>query len=204
MPVNLSNYPGAASDRGNKFKRAIQSFVDQTTPEHIELVIVSDGCDGSRNIFNQLKESFFADNRSIVFHQIKKCQAFSGRPRNEGIDIATSNIIAYLDSDDYLTPTHANNIVFQFQDVDWCYWNDCVVKAPNNIHDVRMRGVNIAAGAIGTSNVAHKKNLTTKWPDGYGHDWLFIEELARSYSNHRFIQNNCGYVVCHIPNFIDA
>ena len=178
MPSYLGNYPNAASNREEKLKRAIDSFLAQKIGE---LIVIADGC---------LKTVEIASNYPVVVKLIDKQPHFGGETRNTGIRLALYDYIAYLDNDDVMGENHIKSII-QNLDTDWVYWDDYVAGQPRKVWHEN--------GHIGTSAIAHKKNLDVKWNDGYGHDWDFIQQLSK-YQSKRIKAN---YQVMHIPHIID-
>lgn len=76
----------------------IQSIVEQTYP-NLEILLVDDGSpDKSGEICDRWAQR---DSRIRVFH---KENAGAGAARNTALDAATGEIIAFVDSDDYLHP----------------------------------------------------------------------------------------------------
>jgi len=192
MPVFLGHYKGAATDRKNKFTRAVASVLQQTLSDW-ELIIVSDGCEDSRS-FN------FEDNRIRQF-LIQKQKYLSGAVRNEGIAQAQGENILYLDSDDYWGPDHLKIIdagLYKAGYPEWAHFNDWIAqkdgKFVERICNIHRQNQN------GTSNVVHKRGLKVQWTDGYLHDWHFIQQLKR-YRSERIATPE--YLTCHIPNQID-
>jgi glycosyltransferase involved in cell wall biosynthesis len=178
MPSYLGDYPTAASNREEKLPRAIESFLAQ---EIGELIVVADGCNKTVEI---------ASKYPVKTILIDKQPPFSGEPRNIGILASKYDYIAYLDNDDVFGQGHLQAISDNL-DTDWLYWNDYV--------DGETRPVWFEIGHIGTSAIAHKKDLDCKWGDGYGHDWEFIKQLKK-YPSKRITTN---YQVMHIPKIID-
>jgi glycosyltransferase involved in cell wall biosynthesis len=183
MASYLGWYKGAASNREDKFRRAVNSFLNQGIGE---LIIVSDGCDRTIEIAKEF------DSASIQVYQIEKQPIFSGKVRQHGINNANFDWICYLDSDDEFLPGHLNAIIKEFDSADWLYYDDIV----NN--DIRISL--IQPDKIGTSSIAHKKNINAVWPDGYGHDWNFIQQLGTNYKK----ISGTGYVVHHIKKQLDT
>lgn len=78
--------------------RCIRSIVGQTY-SNLEILLVDDGSpDGSGAICDRWAEQ---DHRIRVFH---KENAGAGAARNTALDVATGELIAFVDSDDYLHP----------------------------------------------------------------------------------------------------
>jgi glycosyltransferase involved in cell wall biosynthesis len=178
MPSYLGDYPRAASNREQKLPRAIESVLEQKIGE---LIVVADGCQKTVEI---------ASKYPVKTVLIDKQPCFSGTPRNIGIQNAKYDYIAYLDNDDVFGKGHLKAITDNV-DTDWLYWDDYV--------DGQLRPVSIEISRIGTSAIAHKKELNCKWGDGYGHDWEFIQQL-KHYPSKRIVAN---YQVMHIPGVID-
>ena len=201
MPSFLGEYEGCASNRNEKFVRAVNSFLANTY-KNKELVIIGDDCEETESTLLELfKEEI--DNGLIVFEQIpKKQKLFSGKLRTQGIKIASGDLIMYLDSDDMYGDTHIQSVVEQMQSekLDWCYFNDFI----NTDGGLMPKSVELAHRSIGTSSIAHFKDNGLDWSkcDGYGHDWKFIQKLMKWSDNHEKIFG-ATYIICHIPNQID-
>ncbi len=195
MPVYLGNYPGCAKDRDYKFIRAVKSFIQQDL-ESKELVICSDGCDKSKEIYNRL----FSWNKDIQFIKIEKQQMFSGIVRQTAIDNACGEIICFLDSDDTFGKRHLTSIVNGIDDYDWCYWDDYVFYDNKQ----KFRSVELKESFCSTGSFAYKKNLNVSWAgcNGYNQDWQFISKLLGVNKNYHKI-NSCSYIYHHIPNVVD-
>ena len=124
MASYLLPYPGSASNRDKKFIRAVNSFKKQTY-QNKELVIVSDGCELTIDLYNR----FFSNDTNIKLIQIPKQQLYSGEMRNVALSLVDGDIISYLDSDDILGPNHLQIIVdgFDLDKYDWVFYNDYMV-----------------------------------------------------------------------------
>lgn len=200
MASYLGKYDGCASQRTNKFLRAVDSWINQT---HYlkELIIVSDGCEKTNSLYSK----HYAGNKDIKLVTLQKQPLFSGSVRQAGIKAASGDIINYLDTDDYFTPSHISTIENNMFDngFDWCYYSDYVKIGESK---TAQRQVSIhTKGLVGTSNIAHKKELEkASWDgcDGYGHDFDFIQRLRSGNYKHERIYG-CGYVVCHTVNGVD-
>lgn len=193
MPSYLGFYQEAATNRHHKLKRAINSFLHQKTSIPSELIIISDGCDETVELVN----TFYKHHDNIKVHKIDKKPMFSGKPRTIGVQMAKYNWIIYLDSDDEILNNHINNIgnaIAHDNTIDWLYYDDIV--------DNKIQPRYPKLGKIGTSSIAHKKHLDIPviWPDGYEHDWKFIQKLI--HLPHKKI-NHAGYIIHHIPGRLD-
>jgi glycosyltransferase involved in cell wall biosynthesis len=183
MASYLGWYKGAASNRSDKFCRAVESFINQQMGE---LIIVSDGCNETIELSKRYRE------KNIKVHTIQKQPIFSGYVRQYGISMATNNWVCYLDTGDEFLPNHLKTISDSIDDnIDWFYFDDIV--------NTEYRNCLIEKNKIGTSCIAHKKNIPATWPNGYGHDWEFIKQLGVKYKK---IQG-AGYKVNHIPKQLD-
>ena len=176
MPVNLSPYETgsfkSASMPESKFLRSVASFLRQSVKQS-ELIIISDGCDIAEDIYDE----WFIHIPCIQFKKIAKQSPFSGVVRQTGLDMAKGEIICYLDHDDKFGNEHlqviSNN--FDTEKYDWVYYNDFLIK--DAVHTIKEeRDVKPVQSSIGTSAIAHKRDLDVKWGDGYGHDLEMIQK----------------------------
>ena len=201
MPSFLGEYEGCASDRENKFIRAVHSFLENSFYDK-ELIIVGDCCD----ITKELLMLHFKNELSIgiikFFNFKKKQKLFSGSLRSKGIELANGEYISYLDTDDILGKGHLLSIYnhVKSQDLDWAYFNDFI----NSDAGLITKRVELKKDSIGTSSIIHKKSKNLNWDkcDGYGHDYKFIERLIK-WSDKKDKIYGGTYIICHIPNQLD-
>jgi len=198
MASYLSAYPGGAYNRDKKFIRAVNSFKKQTY-KNIELIIVSDGCQLTIDLYNK----YFSSDINIKLIQIPKQQLYSGEMRNIAFQLADGDIISYLDSDDILGPNHIQKIVEQFDldNYDFVFYNDYLVL-DSTFKKLQMRIVEPRWASIGTSSISHKnlKELNNCWSEGYGHDWLFIFKLVSMGLKFKKLKIVPEYLVAHYSN----
>lgn len=188
-----------------KFKRAVNSFLKQNY-EDKELIIVSDGCERTINIY----QNDFSQYSNIKLIPIPKQVLYSGLMRNIAFESADGDIITYLDSDDVIGKNHLKLISEQFDMSlwDWVYSDDLMLldKAFTNFH---LRKVELRWGSVGTSAISHKhprllKNGEyLKWGDGYSHDWIFCMKLASLGYKFKKLDKRGEYIVCHYAGFDD-
>lgn len=197
MASYLLNYPGAASERDKKFVRAVNSFKKQTY-QNKELIIVSDGCPLTIEIYNR----FFKNDSNIKLISIPKQPLYSGEMRNVALKVADGDIISYLDSDDVLGPNHLQIIVDQFnlEEYDWVFYNDLLLL-DKDFKKFHLRIVEPRWASIGTSSICHKKNINVEWTIGYGHDFIFMLKLASNGLRYKKLEKMPQYIVCHYYNF---
>jgi len=201
MPSFLGEYDGCASDRENKFVRAVHSFLENSLEEK-ELIIIGDNClTTERLLFVHFSEQI--ESGKIKFHQFRKKQKlFSGSLRSKGIELANGEYICYLDTDDVIGKNHLAGILSQIksQNLDWAYFNDYL----NTDAGLITKKVELKKDSIGTSSIIHKYDKRLNWDkcDGYGHDFKFIERLIK-WSDKKDKIYGGTYIICHIPNQID-
>jgi len=202
MPVNLGYYDviengqvviKSASDPEHKFRRAINSFIIQSFKD-AELIIVVDGCWIAANIYL----TGYSQIPNIRYKWLDKQVQYAGIVRQTGIEMATGEIICYLDHDDMFGRNHLSiiNENFDLEKYDWVYYDDFIVYPDDTVF---LRDVQQEVCKIGTSSIAHKKNLEVKWGDGYGHDWHLVNTYL--IPNHKCIKiPTPQYYVCHCSN----
>lgn len=195
MPVSLQQYSygtfKCASDPVLKFHRAIDSFLRQTMTDS-ELIIV---CDGDMQAWDIVINDY-PDNERITLVYIEKQEPFSGYVRQSGLEIASGEIICYLDHDDILGNEHLQIISDEFDTskYDWVYYNDYLVLSADH-QKVRERDVEPVQNSIGTSAIAHKRDIVIKWGGGYGHDMDMIRNFLLPLPHVKI--RTPRYYVCH-------
>jgi glycosyltransferase involved in cell wall biosynthesis len=201
MPSFLGEYDGCASDRENKFIRAVYSFLENSLYDK-ELIVVGDNCSITENVLNEYFKHELNIGRIKFYQFSKKQKLFSGSLRSKGIELALGDYISYLDTDDILGKGHLFSIYNQVksQDLDWAYFNDFI----NSEAGLITKKVELKKDSIGTSSIIHRKDKKINWDkcDGYGHDFKFIERLIK-WSNNKDKIYGGTYIICHIPNQID-
>lgn len=93
----------------NYLDRCIESIVSQTY-ERLEIILVDDGSpDSCPQICEQWQEK---DDRIKVIH---KCNGGLSSARNAGLDVATGEYVAFIDSDDYVDKDMYKIMIEQMQ-----------------------------------------------------------------------------------------
>lgn len=197
MPVYLGEYTNCASAREMKFIRAVFDFCDNDYYNK-ELVIVSDGCNVAKGIFERQSSKW----NNCFFYMMDKQTLFSGSVRDYGLKLCNGSIITYLDSDDRLGKNHLTGIVdsFRYEKVDWIYYDDFYTKYGK----IQRRKSDLKFGKVGTSNISHRRVFNSgsspNWEglNGYGHDYLFINRLREYSTKYKYVKSpKILYEVCH-------
>ena len=201
MASFLGEYEGCASDRENKFIRAVRSFLGNKY-ENKELIIVGDCCSITENILNITFQDEIESKKIRFYNFPKKQKLFSGEIRSKGIELATGDFIIYLDSDDMFGDNHISSIASQIKmnKTDWGYYND-FIYSPSGL---QTKSVELEEHSVGTSSIYHKnvKGINWKGCDGYGHDYRFVKKLISWSKNYEKIYGT-SYIICHVPNIVD-
>ncbi len=190
---------GSASNRPQKFIRAVNSFLCQTFQEK-EIIIISDGCpDTIRIVNNNYKKELKGG--VIKLLELERHPPFTGIVRQKGIDVSDGSIIANLDSDDVIQSHHLHNIAVSFNTnkYDWIYFNN-IIK-PDGLNNVMFyQDAQPELGKLCNANIAWKKNLaniTWEGCDGRHDNQLFIKQLIDKYPHHNKIYG-CGYEIHNV------
>lgn len=219
MLSNLLSYEGSRKDPESKFIRAVDSYLNQTTTYPNELIIVSDGCD----ITNQLYQEHFGEIERVRLIKMPKSEegVFPGTYRQVGIDSAQYEIISYLDSDDILLSNRINQCVNllrasgkkmildhyyifpDIQNVNSPYLQTTKIISRFTSHGINFRRVK-SMWKGSTAQLVHYKDIKSKWTDAKrGEDANFINSICDEfmYNKNQLMLPIDGYVVCHHPIF---
>jgi glycosyltransferase involved in cell wall biosynthesis len=129
MQSYLGDYPGSRSNPEYKFTRAVHSFLSQYYVDK-ELIIVSDGCDKTKALYESLyshhpriKFAYVAKKNEKKTYEVeekdgKTINYYRGTARRIGYSIATGDIITYMDSDDIMLPNRLSDLYEAWKDKD--------------------------------------------------------------------------------------
>lgn len=233
MQVYLGEYPGSRKNSDKKFIRAIDSFINQTY-KNSELIIVSDGCEITHKLYyekykNETRIKYvYVDKDTPNMYEGEK-KYYRGLPREVGRSIASGDVIAYMDSDDYLIPNFVETIHNVWQKTNMQYdvllnqsWYDnSIVNKINNFYGehIEIIGNDVKFSDLESSwihvkmktiyyncapwLVTHKSDLTIKWRDVYdagtSEDVDFINRIKQN-KNKMNVYSTPKYVRCHYHN----
>lgn len=86
--------------------RCLQSLKQQDNFNDLEVIIINDGStDNSLKIISKFKK----ENKNVIVKTIKNSGV--SKARNEGINLASSKYISFLDSDDYIEPGYYTSVL---------------------------------------------------------------------------------------------
>ena len=92
MASRLGYYEGSASNREERFIRAVNSFISNSY-QNKELIISSDGC----HITNRLFDEYYKDYSNIkLIYGDRPENDFMGIVRQRGIDESTGDVICFF------------------------------------------------------------------------------------------------------------
>lgn len=173
MQSFLGDYPDSRKNPVFKFKRAVNSFLNQIN-DNCELIIVSDGCEITLDIYNNfykqyenIKCIFVKKNNINMYEKTQGYIFYRGEPRQAGLDLASGTIITYMDSDDFLLPHFTETILNNYligKDKWWFInqsWYDNLETKYNDYY---------------SSIIEPKYNKPIKI-DGLNGDWVVIQPL---------------------------
>ena len=171
-------------NRADYLIKAINSARNQTYKGGIEIIIIGDNCPVIDRVMREWYRGEYC--KQLVWFNLEENHGAGGAiPRNFALkNLATGNLITYLDDDNTIEPTHIEDLVKAIlqNDADYSFTNmnmqgrTLVCKEPK-----RYR--------IDTSSIMHKKELLDKYgywktreQAGYAHDW----ELVSRWKDHKY------------------
>lgn len=91
-------------NKGEQIRRAVNNLLNQTMKD-LEIILVDDG---STDESGYICDEYASKNSNVVI--IHKLNSGPSSARNVGLDVATSEYIAFLDADDYFSEDTFENI----------------------------------------------------------------------------------------------
>lgn len=211
MQSFLGDYPGSRSHPEFKFVRAVGSFLTQHH-EDKELIIVSDGCDKTQRLYESLfshipqikftwAERAGCTDRSYTVSTIESEQEsggmimkFRGTARQQGLSMATGDLVTYLDSDDLMLQHRLSELDADWSDkgpdttyasnpLQWVHasmltspkWTSRIVRGRHR--DMTQYGLGPAGGFVLSMRVepgrvtcsacalSHRRDIPARWED---------------------------------------
>ena len=237
MQSYLKDYPNSRKNPEIKFKRAVNSFLNQWN-NNAELIIVSDSCEITMNIYNEfykdyenIKCIYVENNQNKMYETINGDVYYRGTPRQKGLEEASGEIIAYMDSDDFLLPNFTEIILTNYlNSMDNIYWfvNQSWYDNINSVYEkeyMEMMHINynkkitideldsewvVVEPNEGLSlihyqpwTLTHRKSCNVQWEDSLNisEDIKFTSNIINNYEGK--IYNYPCYIRCHFKNVYD-
>jgi len=232
MQSFLGDYPGSRTNSVPKFHRAIESVLNN---KNSEIIVVSDGCVITDNEIkkyagnDRVKYAYVSKTKNRMYESNDNKTFFRGVPRQVGIELATGDLITYMDSDDYMMPAATEIITAEFYKSDLKHlfniaWYDheksieyhVEMKGHHSYPERNLKLFNntfIEAG-IQEGNIhfapwlhVHVPDIDVKWKDVYGtisEDVVFVKALIESLNYTSGFISIPYYVRCHLKDYFDV
>jgi len=149
MQAYLGDYPGSRDNSDIKFMRAVQSFIDQSN-KNSELIIISDGCEITHRLYfehyksnDRVKYAYVDKDTPKMYEYKDGGRYYRGFPRQIGLEMASGDVIAYMDSDDFIIKDATNIIVKEWEkalkvkDFKWALVNSWVDHSSLNENSIK-------------------------------------------------------------------
>lgn len=128
MQSYLGDYPGSRTNPEEKFKRAVTSFLNQTSKNN-ELVIVADGCKITERLWREnyseesrIKFIYVEKEEMKMYQESDSGRFFRGRPRQIGLESSSGDVITYMDSDDFLMKEYLEVLAKYWDSISGMDW----------------------------------------------------------------------------------
>lgn len=232
MQAFLGDYPGARTNPVDKFHRVMGTILNN---KNIELIVVSDGCDlvdlEIQQYLNddRVKYAFISKSNERMYEGNQGDLFYRGVPRQVGLELATGDIVTYVDSDDIVLPNASAIIANEFYKTNLKYmfnssWFDHIdgtlyhkkiethyVKPESSfrIGENTFIKVGVLNGFIHYAPwlQSHIRDIKTKWKDVKGReseDIIFGRSLTEEVGNNAKVIDAPYYVRCHLKNYFDV
>lgn len=193
MQSYLGDYPGARSKPEFKFLRAVQSFVDQTHKDS-ELIIVSDGCQITHRLYfehyksnNRIKYAFISKDTPNMYESTDKTKIHNrGFPRQIGLEMATGDVIAYMDSDDFIM-NHAAEYLSRIWETQCIGKYKLLLKNTWYVHESVDQSHVEPSFKVNPKDSVEIHNLPSRWVVVKPKEWNYVVESTMSISHVRDI-----------------
>ena len=198
ITVNLPCY-----GRPERTKRSIQCILDQDI-NGWEAFIMGDCCPEFQKLIDSgylqsIKEEQEKKGNIIHFFNAEVNGGGCGyKLINHAIQNATGKYFVFFANDDVIDPTHFRNYLeIENTDLDYMFFDSFIDPIG------KSRESRLAPSVIGHSEIILKTSLAKQLPEHsakYGHDWEFINAMAKQGKGEKSKSTNLSYRVMHVPN----
>jgi glycosyltransferase involved in cell wall biosynthesis len=198
ITVNLPCY-----GRPERTKRSIQCILDQDI-NGWEAFIMGDCCPEFQKLIDSgylqsIKEEQEKKGNIIHFFNAEVNGGGCGyRLTNHAIQNATGKYFVFFANDDVIDPTHFRNYLeIENTDLDYMFFDSFIDPIG------KSRESRLAPSVIGHSEIILKTSLAKQLPEHsakYGHDWEFINAMAKQGKGEKSKSTSLSYRVMHVPN----
>lgn len=198
ITVNLPCY-----GRPERTKRSIQCILDQDISGW-EAFIMGDCCPEFQKLIDSgylqsIKEEQEKKGNIIHFFNAEQNGGGCGyRLTNHAIQNATGKYFVFFANDDVIDPNHFRNYLeIENTDLDYMFFDSFIDPIG------KPRESRLAPSVIGHSEIILKTELAKQLPEHsakYGHDWEFINAMAKQGKGEKSKSMSLSYRVMHVPN----
>ena len=165
--------------------RCIPSVAAQTVL--VEHVVVSDGPDPALKELLTDCDVVYAE---VAEHANDPCN-YGARARNRGLEVATGDLIAYVDDDNALRPRHTQVLASTLEANPWADFAYSQMYR-HGLEDV-IGSQPPALGTVDSSIVMHRRNGPGRFglwpvPAPYEVDWVFVQSWLNAGAKWVFVQ----------------
>ena len=189
--------------RPERTKRSIQCILDQDI-NGWEAFIMGDACPDFQKLIDSgylqsIKEEQEKKGNIIHFFNAEVNGGGCGyRLTNHAIQNATGKYFVFFANDDVIDPTHFRNYLeIENTDLDYMFFDSFIDPIG------KSRESRLAPSVIGHSEIILKTELAKQLPEHsakYGHDWEFINAMAKQGKGEKSKSTSLSYRVMHVPN----
>ncbi len=190
--------------RPERTKRSIEAILAQDTNSW-EAIVIGDHCRhfqkliDSGYIHDKQAEAMEKGNKLIAFNASDHSGSCGYKQTNFAIQNARGKYLIFYANDDLILPNHFSHYLeIEDTDLDYMYFNSYI--APSK----EIRVSQLAPSRIGHSEIIVRTELAKKCSPHapkYGHDWSFINEIARYGKGKKSNSELTTYHVRSVPNF---